>query len=97
MSWRDESMEKTVNLYSVGACKSYSYFVFASTPNKARVLCVRRDSDDDEDYISLRAYILAKNVGGPNNVVVEDEYDRDYPRVLATGYQFDTEGEDGIF
>jgi radical SAM superfamily enzyme with C-terminal helix-hairpin-helix motif len=86
-------MEKTVNLYSVGTCEGSSYFVFASTPNKARALCVRRDYDKDEDYISLRAYILAKNVGGLNDAVVEDETDRDYPRVLAAGCRFCTEAE----
>jgi radical SAM superfamily enzyme with C-terminal helix-hairpin-helix motif len=86
-------MKRTVNLYWVTGCdEHYGYFVFASTPNKARALCVRKNSDD-EDYISLRAYIMARNVGGLNNVVVEDETDRDYPRVLAAGCRFCTEEE----
>lgn len=86
--------DETVNLYWVREYdESYGYFVFASTANKARSLCVYRNSDNEE-YINLRAYLKAKNVGGKNNVVVEAEFDKDYDRVLATGNGFRSEDGD---
>lgn len=82
-------MDEVINLYFVNVVdEPYGYFVFASTANKAKALCVYRNSDDEE-YIYLRAYIRAKNVGGTNNVMVESPDDNDYSRVLATGNKYD--------
>lgn len=81
-------MNEIVNLYWVNVGEHrYGYYVFASTPNKARALCVNQNSDDEE-YINLRAYLRAKDVGGENNVVVDCPEDKGYPRVLAAGYYY---------
>jgi hypothetical protein len=81
-------MSEIVNLYWVNVLdEPYGYFVFASTENKAKALCVFHNSDDEE-YINFRAYIIAKNVGGANNVVVDSPDDKDYGRVLATGNKY---------
>jgi hypothetical protein len=81
-------MSEIVNLYWVNVVdKPYGYFVFASTANKAKTLCVYHNSDDEE-YINLRAYIIARSVGGANNIVVDSSDDKDYSRVLATGNKY---------
>jgi hypothetical protein len=85
--------DEIVNLYMVYPVNAeYCYFAFASTPNKARSLCVNYLTDD-EPYIDMRAYIRAKNVGGTNNTVVDSPEDKDYDRVLAAGCRYLSESE----
>lgn len=87
-------MDEIVNLYSVQVGdEPYGYYVFTSTPNKARYLCVRRNSDNEE-YICLRAYIMKKNVGGVNNIVVEYLDDDQYQRVTDAGCSYIEEEEE---
>jgi hypothetical protein len=83
--------DEIVNLYCVGPVNAeYSCFVFASTANKARALCVNHFSDD-EAYIDMRAYLRQKNVGGQNNVIVDSDFDKDYGRVTAAGCYYSSE------
>jgi hypothetical protein len=87
-------VDETVNLYYVHQENAeYGLFVFASTHNKAKSLCVNHFTDD-EPYIDMRARIMVKNVGGTSNIVVDSDMDDAYKRVLAVGCGFINEEED---
>lgn len=87
-------MVEVVNLYFVHQeYAEYGCFVFASTRNKAKSLCVNHFTDD-ESYIDMRSRTMAKNVGGRNNVVVDCQYDDAYKRVLDAGCEFISDEEE---
>lgn len=79
-----------VNLYCVSPNTDYGYFVFASSRGKAKSLCVGYNSPNEE-YLDFRINLMAKDVGGENNVVVDDYLDKNYKRVLATGNYYSEE------
>jgi hypothetical protein len=75
-------MSEVVNLYCVWPDNAeYSYYVFASSRNKAKALCIHHFTDSEE-YIDFRTHIIAKNIGGKNNVVVDYPDGEQYERVL---------------
>lgn len=79
-----------MNLYWVTDNDDYGAYVFAESRNKARMMMVHHF--DDEEYIDLRAYLKAKDVGGDSRVV-ECEEEKGYDRVLACGCRYATEEE----
>lgn len=89
---------EVVNLYWVGPSQEdWGSYVFARSSNRAKSLCTGRQTYafTDNDYINLRVSKLVSNVGGETDIVVEDECEPGYNRVLAAGCAFrdDTEGE----
>ena len=81
--------ETIVNLYLVSPNNDYDYgyFVFASSRGKAKSLCVGYNNPD-EQYLDFRINLMAKDVGGENNIVVDCPEDDGYKRVLATGHSY---------
>lgn len=93
----EEEMPDQVNLYWVGPSQEdWGFYVFARTGNRAKSLCTGHGTYTFAyyDYIDLRVNKLVSNVGGETDIVVEDEGEPGYDRVLAVGCAFsdDTEG-----
>ena len=80
-----------MNLYIVDEKDSdYATYVFAETRNKARVMMI--GFYWDEEYINLRARLVAKDVGGIAEVVDNDEGEV-YERLLKLGGRYESEVE----
>jgi hypothetical protein len=77
-----------VNLYFVRPnFERYGCFVFAEKPSRAKSLCVYHSYMEDEEYTTLRAELLNKDVGGEEEVV-ECPESSGYERVVAAGHRF---------
>ena len=88
---------EVVNLYWVGpSWEDWGSYVFAISGNRAKSLCKGHQTYTftDCDYTDLRVSKLVSNVGGEIDVVVEDECEPGYDRVLTAGCAFrDDKGE----
>jgi hypothetical protein len=81
-----------INLYWVFSNADWGFYVFTTSRNRAKTLCLHYFRSDDQ-YTDYRVHTFKKNVGGESDVVVASPDDKGYDRVLMLGYRYRDEGE----
>ena len=89
--------DKPVNLYwvQVGYEEfSWGYFVFATSRNRAKSICVHH-FHEEEEYIDFRTRTLKKNVNMVRrDSIIDSPDDPGYGRVTELGFYYVDEKED---